>query len=129
MGERLVSGRLTQVPQLVAELRRRLTPLTEDEARAIYDRARERWPVRTGRSREGLFLRDVSEGDVVAWQVGNDVDYARFVKSTKLGRKLDAVRRRAALTEELGNPVRLARKRLVTRGAAVTVAVLEGRGG
>lgn len=129
MAEPLVTGRLTDVPRLMGELRRRMVALTREEAEAIYARARERWPVRTGRSREGLFIEDRSTPDVIDWRLGNSVDYARFVRSTKLGRKLDGTRRRAVLTVELGDPIRAARKRLVTRGAAAAVAVVEGRDG
>lgn len=56
------------------------------ETTAIYEEARRRWPVKTGRSREGLVhgirIRTLGDGDVIEGFVGNTVDYARYIRTS-----------------------------------------------
>ncbi len=118
-----------RVGSVVDALRDRVNAIVEGQAVQIYLAARERWPVRTGRSRNQIFVEDVSAGPVIAHRVGNTSPYARFIRSTKLGEKARAVRMRFVLTRELGDPVRAARRALPGLVAPVVRELLEGGDG
>jgi hypothetical protein len=118
-----------RVEGVVDALRDRINAIVEGQAVQIYLAARERWPVRTGRSRSQIFVEDVSAGPVIAHRVGNTSPYARFIRSTKLGEKARAVRMRFVLTRELGDPVRAARRALPGLVAPVVRELLEGGDG
>jgi hypothetical protein len=119
----LVSGPAADPARLSAEVRARLIPLVTDDAARIYSEAEARWPVRTGKSKAGLFLRDESSGDLIVIRIGNTVDYARFIRSLKVGTK-SAGDWRPVLTRELGDPVRASRRTLPSRAADVAAAAL-----
>lgn len=55
----------------------------EREAKAVYDHAREEWPVRTGVSRDGLRWGVVVSPDLssITGRVWDDVSYAKYVKA------------------------------------------------
>lgn len=120
-----VTGRLTD-PELGATLRRRVIGLCAEISQRILDDAKAQWPVRSGRSLASLFIRDESEGDRVDFRIGADAEYARFIRSTKIGKERDASRYRHVMTEHLQKPVRAARKEVVARGAQAAVEVLGG---
>lgn len=109
----------------IEELRDRLHDVVEARSLAIYMAARARWPVRTGRSRDAIIAEDISAGPRVAYRVGNESPAARFIRSTKIGRERGATRLRYALTVELGNPVRAAKKELPREIAPIVREVLE----
>ncbi len=119
----LLSGPAADPVRLSAEVRARLVPLVTDDAQRIYADAEARWPVRTGRSKAGLFLRDESSGELIVIKLGNSVDYARFIRSLKVGTK-SAGDWRPVLTRELGDPVRASRRTLPSRAADVAAAAL-----
>lgn len=78
----------------------------ERAADRIVAEARERWPVRTGRSRAGLEAVVVVDPGLttIRGTVVNEVEYARFVKD-----KQD----RSAMTELLAKPIRAATPALI----------------
>lgn len=115
----------SQAGALAARVREELTAEVTAEAERIFSEAEARWPVRTGRSRDGLYLRDDSTPTTIIIRIGNSVDYARFIRSAKLGSK-PGPSFRPVLTRELGDPVRAARKALPQRAADVVAAVIEG---
>jgi hypothetical protein len=112
---------------LTAVVAERLKGLVMDDAQTIFDDARESLPVRTGRSRDGLFLRDDSAGTMIVMRIGNTVDYARFSQSGKRG-TTPTRGVRSVLTRDLGDPVRAARRTLATRAAAAAAQALDGEG-
>lgn len=115
----------SQAGALAARVREELTDEVTAEAERILAEAEARWPIRTGRSRDGLYLRDDSAAATIILRIGNSVDYARFIRSAKMGRK-PSPNFRPVLTRELGDPVRAARKALPQRAADVVAAVIEG---
>lgn len=119
----LLSGPAADPAGLSQAVRGRLMLLVEKTALDIFERAEERWPVRTGKSRAGLFMREHMVGSVVLYQLGNTVDYARFIRSLKVGTK-SAGDWRPVLTRELGDPVRASRRTLPSRAADVAAAAL-----
>lgn len=96
-------------------VRRVAREITRVEAEAIADAARETWPVRTGRSLAGIVAEERPIPDGVRWVVGDTVPYARFIRSTKAGRRLDAVRLRYPYTVSIGMPARTAGRRIAQR--------------
>ena len=110
---------------MAAKVREALTAHMETVAVGIYEAALETWPIRTGRSRDGLFIRDDSNGSLLFWRIGNTVEYARYIKSVKLGKKIGKVFR-PVMTRDLGDPVRLARKTLPAQAAELAAAAIEG---
>lgn len=120
-----LSGPLADPLSAVAAIRDRVAALVTDDAAAIFAQAEDRWPVRTGKSKRGLYLRDESAGSLIVVRIGNSVDYARFIKSLKVGPK-PGPDWRPVLTRELGDPVRAARRTLAPRAADVAASVLSG---
>jgi hypothetical protein len=112
---------------MAAQVREKLTAFMEGEAVRIYEDALDTWPIRTGKSRAGLFIRDDSAGSLLFWRIGNTVEYARYIKSVKLGKKIGPSFR-PVMTRDLGDPVRLARKTLPARAADLAAEALEAAG-
>ena len=119
-----VTGPLADPGALVVAVRERLRDHVIDVGAEIFERARERWPIRTGKSREGLYLREESGGMLIFVRLGNSVPYARFVRSMKIGRR-KGPDYRPAMTRELGDPVREAKRELPARAAAITADVVQ----
>lgn len=84
--EKVAPGILTRMEMVIAE---------------VYDEARQQWPVRTGRSRDGLqrWVTVTPDGMRIVGSITNDVDYARYIKAKKLGG-------RSAFVELLRKPLR-----------------------
>lgn len=119
----VISGPLAHPERVTLEIRGRVTQLVASDAQSIYESADSRWPIRTGKSKAALFSRDESSGSLVVWRLGCGVDYARFIRSLKVGRK-NAGDWRPVLTRELGDPVRAARRTLGPRAADIAADVL-----
>lgn len=120
-----LSGPLADPLAAVAAIRDRVAWLIEADATRIFEQAEERWPVRTGKSKRGLVLEDGRMGSLIVFRIRNTVDYARFIKSLKVGPK-PGPDWRPVLTRELGDPVRAARRTLAPRAADVAASVLSG---
>ena len=116
-----ITGPLADPTRAIVQIRARVTQLVATDASTIYQEADSRWPIRTGRSKAALFSRDESGGAV--FRLGCGVDYARFIKSLKVGKK-SAGEWRHVLTRELGDPVRAARRTLGPRAAEIAAEVL-----
>lgn len=100
---------------LEREIRDALGPLAghlQKEADGILAKAREDWPVRTGKSRDAFkTMLQVEPGTFkVSVHIGNAAPYAKYIKSTKEGRKRDAARLRSPLQALIIKPVRRRRK-------------------
>jgi hypothetical protein len=118
-----ITGPLADPTRAIVQIRARVTQLVATDASTIYQEADSRWPIRTGRSKAALFSRDESGGALVVFRLGCGVDYARFIKSLKVGKK-SAGEWRHVLTRELGDPVRAARRTLGPRAAEIAAEVL-----
>lgn len=81
----------------------------ERAASDVYESARARWPVRTGRSRDGLEWVIVVAPDLssIRASVINDVEYARYIKARNLQGK-------SAFVELLQKPIRARTDKLVS---------------
>lgn len=112
---------------MAAQVRAKLTTFMEGEAVRIYEGALETWPIRTGKSRAGLFIRDDSAGSLLFWKIGNTVEYARYIKSVKIGKAIGKSFR-PVMTRDLGDPVRAARKAIPERAAELAAEALEAAG-
>jgi hypothetical protein len=125
----LISGPLAPggSAALAARVREAVAADVQAEAERIFTAADDRWPVRTGKSKAGLYMRDDSTATMIVIRIGNTVDYARFIKSAKLGAK-PGPSFRPVLTRELGDPVRAARKTLPARAAELAAEALEAAG-
>lgn len=104
--ERVAPGLLTRVELAIAE---------------VYDEARQQWPVRTGRSRDGLqrHVTIAPDGARIVGSITNDVDYSRFIKARKLGG-------RSAFVELLRKPLRRRADELSTVLARQAASSLRG---
>lgn len=118
-----ISGPLADPTRAIVEIRTRVTQLVATDATTIYQQADSRWPIRTGKSKAALFSRDESSGSLVVFRLGCGIDYARFIRSLKVGKK-SAGDFRPVLTRELGDPVRAARRTLGLRAADIAAEVL-----
>lgn len=116
---------------LEAELREALGPVgttMQEEADAILKAAKAAWPVKSGESRDSLktALR-VHPGEFkVEVQLYSPLAYVRYVKSTKVGDKEDAVRNRSPFQDLLRKPAREAEKKLATVLPGVIGRALSG---
>lgn len=122
---------------LERELRQLLGPVADElqrEAdRILQEEILPNWPVKTGQSRDGwkTSLRVHPDSFEVEVVIFNDLDYTRYVKSTRVGAKKDATRLRSPFQEHVRKPVLAAEKQLATRLAEVLAShlqeVLNGR--
>lgn len=95
-----------------ADIRQILGPVADVMERAADEVMRDHilpnWPVKTGKSRNAWDKRLQIEPD--SWKVGvelyNPESYTRFIKSTKRGRRVDAVRPRSPLQQDALKPAR-----------------------
>jgi hypothetical protein len=120
-----LTGPLADPAGIARDIRDRALRLVEDEGRTIFDAARDRWPVRTGRSRDGLTFERAEVGSLIYVRIRNGVDYARFIKSAKIG-EAKGPSFRHAMTIELGNPIRAARKGMTQQVKDMVAAALSG---
>jgi len=72
------------------------------------------WPVKTGKSlRAWRIQTHLNPGEFKAGvALINDVEYSRYIKSTKVGKRADATRVRSPLQAHVRKPVRSAKKTL-----------------
>jgi hypothetical protein len=100
-----------------------LLPAVEETVARLESEATDKWPVRTGRSRDGLghYVAITPSGDQVRGSLINTVDYARFVKSSKKG-----LGGRSAMVELMRKPVQAAAKVLAQELGAVAAKVVRG---
>lgn len=116
---------------LERELRELLGPLAEEmqrEAdRILQEEILPNWPVKSGRSRDGwkTSLRVHPGSFEVEVVIFNEHDYARYIKSTRVGERENATRIRSPFQEHVRKPVRAAEKELATRMADVLAAHLQ----
>ena len=100
--------------------------LIEDETRAIFDSARERWPVgpdkdyRPGHSRDALAWEVLIEGGTtIRGRVTNSAPWSKYIKPKGL-------RGRSAFVELLRKPLRARRKVIVQALGRFVVSTLDG---
>lgn len=73
----------TDAQRIGAELAARIAGVhrvVETELAALQTAARDRWPVRTGRSRDALSVRVVESGGVVVGELRNSAPYAGYIR-------------------------------------------------
>ena len=109
---------------LERELRSILGPVADEidrEAEAIMAKIKAEWPVKSGKSRDSwsTALRVIPDSFCVDAAITSDVEYVRYMKSTKVGRKNDSVRIRSPLQTLVRAPSRAAAKALRERLPAV----------
>jgi len=111
-----IEGSLAE--DLENELREILGPVVEtleDKVEPILSDAKEKWPVRSGKSKEGFSINLAVHPDSykILIDVSNTEFYTKFIKnSTKVGDKKDAIRPRNPAKEHLIKPARKAAKEL-----------------
>jgi hypothetical protein len=95
-----------------ADIRQILGPVADVLERAadevLRDSIMPNWPVKSGKSLKAWDKRIQIEPD--SWNVGvelyNPLTYTRYIKSTKRGRRVDAVRPRSPLQQDARKPAR-----------------------
>lgn len=118
--------------QLDRDFRRLLGPVADAmqaEADGIMrDEIAKKWPIKTGKSRDGWTTVDRFEPGTSKVEVllVNPVPYVRFINSAKLGKKADRVRVRSPY-RELRKPVSAARRRLKQVLPAILATGIQGR--
>lgn len=112
------------------EIRSLLGPVIvemEAEANKILEGVKERWPVKSGRSRDSWRAELRVHPDTFEVEVAlvSDVQYTRYIKSTKEAKKDNKVRLRSPLQTEVRTPAREAVKLLKERLPAILARHLE----
>ena len=109
----MIEGALAD--SIEAEVRDLLGPVADrlqDEADRILAEAREQWPVKTGKSRDGW--ETVLTLQPGTWEVEvsmlNPVEHTRYIKSTKVGESDDATRVRSPMQAHVRKPALDAKK-------------------
>lgn len=99
-----------RVRRLVDQFAPGIRAALEREAKAVYDDAREAWPVRTGVSRDGLRWGVVVAPDLssITGRVWDSVSYAMYIKSPKIRTGTGS-----AFVELLRKPIAVRTKTLV----------------
>lgn len=119
---------------MLGELRSALGPVLqeiEQEAAQILADAKKSWPVDSGTSRDSLYSTiqlDPDQSSIGA-QILSTESYSRYIESSKVGRKKDAVRLRFPMRELLIVPAKTAQNRLKTVLPAILARHLGGRDG
>ena len=125
-----VTGALAE--DLMRDFRQILAPVNDAmqaEADGIMrDEIAKKWPVKSGKSRDGWTTVDRVEPGTSKVEVLliNPVPYVRFINSAKLGKKADRVRVRSPY-RELRKPVSAARRRLKKALPAILATGIQGR--
>lgn len=117
--------------EILAGLRESMGPVIDElekQAQELLAEVQETWPVATGRSKAGFSLvTTVEDGYTVSVDVLNDVDYARFIKSTKKGAKSDATRLRQPIKTDVIAPAKTAQKDLAKRLPEILAKYLQAK--
>ena len=73
----------------------------KEQATIIRKNAQDTWPVKTGKSKEGFYeiVTIVDDGEKLEVSILNKEPYVPYIKSTKVGSEMDAVRNRSPLGE------------------------------
>jgi hypothetical protein len=73
----------------------------KEQATEIRKNAQATWPVKSGKSKEGFYeiTTIVNEGAGLEVSILNKEPYVPYIKSTKVGTEMDAVRNRSPLGE------------------------------
>jgi hypothetical protein len=128
-GVRTLTGVLDDPSGLMQRLRARAQELVENTSRGIAAQALSRAPVRTGALQRGIVAQPVSgPPDEIRYVVGVTGEagaYARFVISSKIGRRKQATQPRYFYTTELGTPVRESRQPLAQAIVAAGIEEVE----
>jgi len=99
-----------------AELRAALGPIIErmeEKADSIIYEAKKTWPVKTGKSKDGLYKQlTIVDDRIVEVSILDREPYVKFIKSTKVGTKNNMVRIRQPIRTEIAIPVKKAQKEL-----------------
>ena len=125
-----VTGALAE--DLMRDFRQILAPVNDAmqaEADGIMrDEIAKKWPVKSGKSRDGWTTVDRVEPGTSKVEVllVNPVPYVRFINSAKLGKKADRVRVRSPY-RELRKPGSAARRRLKKVLPAILATGIQGR--
>jgi len=110
-----IDGALAE--DIVADLEDNLGPLIDvmqDTADGILERSKKVWPVKTGRSRDSFdTVITLTPGELnVEVTILSDVEYVRFIKSTKVRDKNNRTRDRSPFQEHIRKPARKSTRRL-----------------
>ena len=73
----------------------------KEQATIIRKNAQDTWPVKTGKSKEGFYeiVTIVDDGEKLEVSILNKEPYVPYIKSTKVGSEMDAIRNRSPLGE------------------------------
>ena len=73
----------------------------KEQAVEIRKNAQATWPVKTGKSKEGFYeiVTIVDDGEKLEVSILNKEPYVPYIKSTKVGTEMDAIRNRSPLGE------------------------------
>jgi hypothetical protein len=73
----------------------------KEQATIIRKNAQDTWPVKTGKSKEGFYeiVTIVDDGEKLEVSILNKEPYVPYIKSTKVGTEMDAIRNRSPLGE------------------------------
>ena len=73
----------------------------KEQAVEIRKNAQATWPVKTGKSKEGFYeiVTIVDDGEKLEVSILNKEPYVPYIKSTKVGSEMDAIRNRSPLGE------------------------------
>jgi len=115
------NGLAEQLSAVIEKLAPGARQALEDNARAVYDDARARWPVATGESRDGLYwgVQVAPDLSSVRGFVADEVPHAIYVKSYKNG-----LAGKSAMVELLRKPVAARAQRVADSVAVVFTKVV-----
>jgi hypothetical protein len=68
-----------------------------DQAKIIREKAQDKWPVKTGKSKAGFYEITTIDADILEVSILNKESYVPYIKSTKVGEEENAVRNRSPL--------------------------------
>ena len=73
----------------------------KEQATIIRKNAQDTWPVKTGKSKDGFYeiVTIVDDGERLEVSILNKEPYVPYIKSTKVGTEIDAIRNRSPLGE------------------------------